>query len=149
MLYFMSDGRRLKIGQSTRVDLRRRQVQTGNSDPVRVVFCVELSNAVEVEGQLHARLSHCRKQGEWFEVSLATAFQHLVAIKDALRFADDAELLLAGTTAPDGKRKPSTPEEFEAFWRWVTQSYPDAHPRVPFADVWRYVGDAWLSEGQL
>lgn len=66
-LYLMQVGTTgpVKIGIAVDVEKRRRQVQTGNPEPVRIV--ASLPHASDMEKVLHRRFARYRMQGEWFQ----------------------------------------------------------------------------------
>ena len=57
----------VKIGFASDVDRRMRELQTGNSSPVKALLT--LSGDRALEGRLHKRFAADRKSGEWFRLS--------------------------------------------------------------------------------
>lgn len=70
-VYVMEAGGMFKIGVTTNVRKRRKQIQTGNPHQVKVVWTREFDNAVIVEITLHKLLRKHRMVGEWFNCSSA------------------------------------------------------------------------------
>ncbi|WP_374825373.1 GIY-YIG nuclease family protein [Aerosakkonema sp. BLCC-F183] len=58
-----------KIGRTTNIDRRLRQLQTMNSQPLSVVKLIQCHDAIAVETTLHQKFKPYRRQGEWFELS--------------------------------------------------------------------------------
>ena len=60
-----------KIGISKNVTKRLRQLQTGNSERLKVIHIqeyIDISIARIVEKHLHKTMKDCRLNGEWFEI---------------------------------------------------------------------------------
>lgn len=60
-----------KIGIATNPKERIHQLQTGNSDQLKIIETYESENAGTIEFALHAQYSHVRKVGEWFDLSIS------------------------------------------------------------------------------
>jgi len=60
-----------KIGIATNPKERIHQLQTGNSDQLKIIETYESENASTIEFALHAQYSHVRKVGEWFDLSIS------------------------------------------------------------------------------
>lgn len=67
MIYVLDNGMHLKIGFTTNLEQRVKQLQTGSSTELKVV-CVKHGD-VALEQQLHSSLAKYKVQGEWFEKS--------------------------------------------------------------------------------
>lgn len=68
-VYFIGDGRHLKIGVSNNPKKRLKQLQTGYPSKLQIVgiFIAEnRQSAFEDEGGWHEYLDDCRESGEWF-----------------------------------------------------------------------------------
>lgn len=59
-----------KIGVAKDPNLRLRNVQTGNSCKIVIADTFLTSLPYKVETALHNQYSHCRKEGEWFDLSI-------------------------------------------------------------------------------
>lgn len=57
-----------KIGRTTNISRRLRQLQTMNSQQLSVVKLIQCHDAIAVEKTLHQKFSLYRRQGEWFEL---------------------------------------------------------------------------------
>lgn len=64
VVYFISDGHRVKIGVTRDLPGRLRKLQTGNSRPLSIVRTV-IGDQTE-ETDMHERFAAYRLQGEWF-----------------------------------------------------------------------------------
>jgi len=60
-----------KIGIAKNPKERIRQLQTGNSDQLKIIETYESDNASTIEFALHSQYSHVRKTGEWFDLSIS------------------------------------------------------------------------------
>jgi hypothetical protein len=60
-----------KIGISKNPQKRIKQLQTGNSSPLKLIETYKTEYAEKIEGTLHRRYSHYHKTGEWFDMSVA------------------------------------------------------------------------------
>lgn len=67
MIYVLDNGIHFKIGYTTNLDKRIKQLQTGSSTELKVI-CVKHGD-VALEQQLHSTLSKYHVRGEWFEKS--------------------------------------------------------------------------------
>lgn len=65
-----NDGR-YKIGIAKNPRERIRQLQTGNSDQLKLIETYRSENARKIESTLHAQYSHGRTIGEWFDLSIS------------------------------------------------------------------------------
>lgn len=68
-IYLMRDGSRFKIGVATDAQRRRRDLQTGNSNPVRLHYATKVRDAHKLESSLHTIFSRRHISGEWFALS--------------------------------------------------------------------------------
>jgi hypothetical protein len=57
-----------KIGRTTNLERRLRQLQTINANPLSVWKIINCPDAIAMETQLHQKFKHCRVQGEWFSL---------------------------------------------------------------------------------
>lgn len=62
-----------KIGVSKNPEKRLKQLQTGNSSELKLIHSYSSEYANKIEKTLHNMLSHCKKEGEWFDMSLPDA----------------------------------------------------------------------------
>ncbi|MFB2891978.1 GIY-YIG nuclease family protein [Aerosakkonemataceae cyanobacterium BLCC-F50] len=58
-----------KIGRTTNIDRRLRQLQNMNSQPLTIVTLIRCHDAIAVETCLHQKFKLHRRQGEWFELT--------------------------------------------------------------------------------
>lgn len=61
-----------KVGESNQPSQRVKNLQTGNPRQLRiykVIECATKDKAQVVEDMIHARLSHKRNRGEWFNIT--------------------------------------------------------------------------------
>jgi len=78
-----------KIGVSKHPKQRLKELQTGNSSELRLVETFQSRLAHMIEKTLQRRYSHLRKEGEWFDMSIAneTSFvQECQKIEENLTF---------------------------------------------------------------
>ena len=78
-VYVITNGAGLnKIGSSGDPPSRLRQLQTGSSDRLSIVFQIATPHAVEIEREAHSILRSHRLVGEWFavdkEMAIAAVF---------------------------------------------------------------------------
>lgn len=57
-----------KIGRTTNIDRRLRQLQTMNSQQLTLVKLIRCHDAIATETNLHHKFKSYRCQGEWFEL---------------------------------------------------------------------------------
>ena len=62
-----------KIGVSKHPKKRVKQLQTGNSSELKLIESYQSEYANKIERTLHNQLTHCKKEGEWFDMSLPDA----------------------------------------------------------------------------
>ena len=62
-----------KIGVSKHPKKRVKQLQTGNSSELKLIESYQSEYANKKERTLHNQLTHCKKEGEWFDMSLPDA----------------------------------------------------------------------------
>jgi hypothetical protein len=63
-VYFMRVGERMKIGMSKNVRNRAKEIQTGQSEQVEVIYSVKGNR--ELEKYFHSRFNAVKLHGEWF-----------------------------------------------------------------------------------
>lgn len=64
-IYFISNGRNIKIGQTSDLIMRQRVLQTGNDTPLKVLYAIK-DVPSELESLLHKMGAAYNVQGEWF-----------------------------------------------------------------------------------
>lgn len=66
-----------KIGVASNVENRLRELQTGNPQPLKVLFSVELDPEIvrKAEAACHRLLDKCRLYGEWFDAEREIAIR--------------------------------------------------------------------------
>lgn len=62
-----------KIGVSQNPKKRIKQLQTGNSAELKLIGSYSSEYAHKIEKALHNFHSHCKKEGEWFNIPLTEA----------------------------------------------------------------------------
>lgn len=70
-----------KIGVSKNPKKRVKQLQTGNSSELKLIDSFPSEYANKIEKALHNQLSHCKKEGEWFDMSLPDALSFDIQCK--------------------------------------------------------------------
>jgi len=69
-VYLLSSGDRYKIGITTNVDRRLKQLRTQQPPfPIDLIHSVSSSEYQEAERDLHERFSEVRVHGEWFALT--------------------------------------------------------------------------------
>jgi hypothetical protein len=69
----------IKIGMTTRLSVRLKQLQTGSSEPLIVIRKLYLS---DFEAAFHANLREFRLQGEWFSKDALIKLDSIFSIKN-------------------------------------------------------------------
>lgn len=134
----MASGGRYKVGISTLPLRRMKGFQTGNPDGLRLVFCLEIENAKEIEDELKERLNYCRGEGggtEWFEVPFATVFEQITTLRHlfVIRGESARELPLQSPTQPPAPQLAEHPD-FEA---WLLRFYEESDtPDMTLQELW-------------
>jgi len=104
---------RIKIGRSTSISKRLRNLQTGNSVPLKLLGWIESRTPDgELEKSLHGQFAPSRLRGEWFEIEPADVLSVLrLAVGDGFvaKNADAFEIV--------GYDKDAVPE-FLGVWEW-------------------------------
>ena len=100
MLYFISDGARIKIGHSQSPFDRARELQIGNAKSLTVLLTLDIENAKQIEFMMHERLVHYRLEGEWFSIPFSRAFEGLLELRSLMHFPGQAELALSSPPEP-------------------------------------------------
>lgn len=70
-----------KIGVSKNPKKRIKQLQTGNSSELKLIHSYPSEYAHKIEKAIHNLLKHCKKEGEWFDMSLPDALSFDVKCK--------------------------------------------------------------------
>lgn len=60
-----------KIGIAKNPQKRLKQLQTGNSDELKIVETYQTNNASQLESILHNHYAYGKERGEWFDLSIA------------------------------------------------------------------------------
>jgi predicted GIY-YIG superfamily endonuclease len=68
-VYLLLDGMNYKIGITTNMDNRIKELQTGNSRNISVVFYYPINSAQKMEAMLHRKYKKKRVRGEWFNLN--------------------------------------------------------------------------------
>lgn len=66
-LYVLQCNNMLKIGVTNDIDKRIKNLQTGNAEPIELLYLEERKNPTKAEKFLHNYFQKNRKKGEWFE----------------------------------------------------------------------------------
>lgn len=79
----------IKLGYSTDPRSRLRELQTGSSSPLHLLYyeSCEPGRAALLERQLHKDLNHLRVRGEWFRLSDSAARNSIIHC--VIRYSDD------------------------------------------------------------
>lgn len=80
-IYILKSGDLYKIGQSAKPRKRLRQLRTGSSLPIEVVYTMRTPHYKFVEKILHNRLADKRVRGEWFALS-ETDLQYIMQMDE-------------------------------------------------------------------
>lgn len=72
-VYFITDGKYVKIGRTTNIDKRFQQLQTSHAQPLRLLSLVPFNDVMDmgiVECMLHRALKNAgyHVKGEWFDI---------------------------------------------------------------------------------
>ena len=62
-----------KIGVSKNPKQRLKAIQTGNESKLKLLSTYSSEYAYMIEKTLHRQFSYCKKNGEWFDISLIEA----------------------------------------------------------------------------
>ena len=71
----------VKVGRSYDPQIRKSQLQTGNSKNLVVEFSYPTPQPVKFETQIHADLAHNNVRGEWFTLPHGTDYQKIAETK--------------------------------------------------------------------
>jgi len=66
-----------KIGISNNPKRRIKELQTGNSSPLKLVETYQSEHAEKIERTLQRRYSYLRKEGEWFDMGISNEVSFL------------------------------------------------------------------------
>lgn len=81
-VYFISDGKFVKIGKAINVVKRLQELQTSNANELTLICkipCKSADAATEAEGRLHSFYSSYRVRGEWFDLLPYITKRHGIA----------------------------------------------------------------------
>jgi len=68
-VYAISNNRgQIKLGKTINIEQRKRSLQTGNVDKLKMLYTLHVSDIHKAERSLHALFAVYRKHGEWFEL---------------------------------------------------------------------------------
>jgi len=67
-VYIVQSGTYFKIGRSSDVLRRLRQLQTGSAEDVVLILTLKFRNCATMEKQIHRRFKEKRLRGEWFDL---------------------------------------------------------------------------------
>ena len=91
LVYFITDGKNVKIGVSNEIKKRLKQLQTSNAEKLTIAYTLPMDSRLQayyIEKSLHAVYKKIRKQGEWFHnLSLIKAIQKAEKLQDKHREA--------------------------------------------------------------
>lgn len=80
-----------KIGVSKNPTKRIRQLQTGNSYELELIYEYKTENAYKIESILHRRYSHLNKNKEWFDLSI---LEEVSFLSECMRIENDLKILI-------------------------------------------------------
>jgi predicted GIY-YIG superfamily endonuclease len=66
-----------KIGVSKNPNKRIKQLQTGNPATLKLITIFKTEHSYRIESFFHKRFSHCRREGEWFELNIQNELDFL------------------------------------------------------------------------
>ena len=73
IIYLISDGTFFKIGRTkSSAQKRLKELQTGNSTELQLIYEIKVKYASKVEATLHRRYSYCKQLNEWFDLPFKT-----------------------------------------------------------------------------
>ncbi|MCU0492381.1 MAG: GIY-YIG nuclease family protein [Chloroflexaceae bacterium] len=121
-VYLFKAGTAYKIGVTTDVGKRRKQVQAQCADPLEIIHVITDGDAKQIERQLHETFHHRWLHGEWFELTP----QDVARIK-AGQFTPPPP---AAPPAPPADSRPSTTHAAATQPRPATGERP-SHPQPP------------------
>ncbi len=78
-VYFISDGKYIKIGKANNVECRVKELQCGNPNKLKVVSritCASSQDAFTVEKFFHKELADHNVRGEWFDVNTTSLLNY-------------------------------------------------------------------------
>ena len=81
-----------KIGVGKTPNKRLSQLQTGNSAKLELIEVYKTEIPYKVEGVLHRRFSHFKKEGEWFDFSIKVEREFITncqKIESSLKFLNE------------------------------------------------------------
>ena len=70
-VYFITDGRYVKVGKATNIKTRLSDLQVSNPRPltcIAIIPCTDIKAAHQAEHILHRRFTKYRMGGEWFDI---------------------------------------------------------------------------------
>jgi len=114
---------RIKIGRGKSVEKRRRALQTGNPDLLKLIGYIKSDNDVRLEATLHQEFHHRRgDRGEWFHLEPADILPVLQRFhgKAFVGKTDDAFEIV-------GYDRDGIPE-FVGVWEWGDLSHEECCP---------------------
>jgi hypothetical protein len=88
VVYFISDGEYIKIGQSSNLLSRLSSLQCANPRELTVLHTIECDDSAyisKLETKLHKHFKEYRVAGEWFSLDWQTAYSEIVAIHSGLK----------------------------------------------------------------
>ena len=91
-----------KIGRTTNIDRRLRQLQTMNSQPLTVVKLIQCHDAIAVESAFHQKFKLYRRQGEWFELSESAIKLVTSSVANSYEYSDSFPTSQSGIPTSSG-----------------------------------------------
>lgn len=79
-IYIIGHKTAFKIGFSGDPEQRVKEIQTGNDNPIEILFEMERQDACFLEKHLHRKFHKHRKKGEWFSRDALTIRDVIAAI---------------------------------------------------------------------
>lgn len=70
-----------KIGVSKNPNRRLKQLQTANSSELKLIHSYPSEYANKIEKTIHNLFKYCKKEGEWFDMSLTDAMSFNIQCK--------------------------------------------------------------------
>ena len=121
-VYFVADreNNHIKIGVSTRLERRLKQLQTANAYPLELMGWIVTENAYKAEAALHQKYRSQHVRGEWFAITQEDVVHELTLTHGFIpKNANAFEII--------GRDKDGVPE-YLGVWNWDDFEYYECCP---------------------
>jgi len=85
-----------KLGKSANVDMRLKQLQTGNDTKLRIVYRLEVKDMSLAERSLHTLFAKDRIEGEWFHIKDTGLFRLIFETTKPITHQENTLLTMLG-----------------------------------------------------